>query len=203
MKNHVRMIEILCIIMCATCTGPASSLEKKPDARASENSSVSPAFLGNCRITMTEAIAWRDWMPIVEQPGPDGGSPLHAKIRLWLDNSAGDLTRLSYEAVIVDEKGTTHTLPLNVLPNFRVLPDDLRTSFKSLDDDTRKKSMSKYNVIWNGVLNKGESREVELISAEGPYIPAGSRVRIEMIMKNRKGKRQVLKSSEISIRRTD
>jgi hypothetical protein len=197
------MIGILCFILCATCAGAASSLEKKPDGKTGGNLSGSPVFLGNCRITITEASVWRDWMPIVEHPGPDGGSPLHARIRIWLDNSAGGLISLSYQSVIADEKGKSYALPLHVLPNFRVLPESLRDSFKSLDEETRKKSLTRYNVVWNGVLKKGESREVEFVSAEGPYIPVGSRVHVEMTIKDQSGNSLVLKSPETSVGKTD
>jgi hypothetical protein len=203
MKDHVHIICILSFILFTTCTGPASSFEKNKDSSSSENLPGYTANLGKCRITITGASVWRDWMPIVEHPGPDGGSPLHARIKIWLDNSAGELTRLSFQAVITDDKAHHYALPLHILPNFRVLPESIRKSFNSLDEEARKKSISKYNVVWNGVLKKGETREVEFASAEGPYIPAGYHVYVEMTMTDQKGNSQVLKSSESIIGRTD
>jgi hypothetical protein len=202
MKHQVRMIGLFCFIFFTTCTGPASSVEENRNSGASENQ-PGAVYLGKCRITIIEASIWRDWMPIVENPGPDGGSPLHARIRIWLDNSAGELTRLSFQAVIADDQAHHYALSLHALPNLRILPENVRKSFNALDRESRKKLTSKYNIIWNGVLNKGETREVEFISAEGPYIPAGSHAHIEITMSDQKGNRQVLKSSESTIGRTD
>lgn len=156
MRDHVRSILILLFIFCTvTCTGPVASIENNRHEQGSGNPKI--AALGKCRVTIVGTSLWRDWMPIVEHPGPDGGSPLHARIKLWMDNSAGDPIQISFQAVIAGDKARIYALPLHVLPNFRVLPEDVRKSFNSLDEKARKKILAQYNVIWDGVLKKGNA----------------------------------------------
>lgn len=111
------MTRLFVIFLIAGCSGSSSVSQAKPDAEASpsvdsvqHSSEGTAAALGNCRIIVQETNVWRDWMPIVDKPGPDGGSPLHVKIRLRLDNSAGDEKKLSFEAAVVDDKGQSHAI---------------------------------------------------------------------------------------------
>jgi hypothetical protein len=201
---------ILAVCLIAGCQSPGSVVQIKPGIEPNpyiDQPSFSPksaaANPGKFKATVLDTSVWRDWMPIVERPGPDGGSPLHAKIKLWLDNSAGDTENLSFQAVVVDGKGQSYDLAFHVLPNFRVLPEKILNAYRTCDEDTKKKVIAKYNVIWNGVLKKGESREVEFAVAEGPYLPVGSNVHIEIMWKDLKGDTMVVKTPEVAIERSD
>lgn len=98
------MLNILMALWVATATArcdPTGEIE----IQAPRADDIPGGGIGKCRITAASIYAWRDWMPVVSKPGPDGGSPLHAKVTLTLDNSAGEATKLNCNAVVVDEKG--------------------------------------------------------------------------------------------------
>ncbi len=159
--------------------------------------------LGKCEITVTEIYFWRDWMPIVSHPGPDGGSPLHAKIRLRMDNSRGDANKFSFKAVVVDANGQSYPVAPKVLPNFRVLPDDVANAYRNYDEKTKEDAIAKYNVEWDGALKSGEIRAVELAIAEGPYLPVGSLIHMQITWTDQKGDSVAVKTPEAEINRTD
>ena len=163
------------------------------------------AELGACKIVVLETYFWRDWMPIVGRPGPDRGSPLHAKVAFSLDNSTGAADRLSFQAVIIDQKGQSHPGTFRVMPNYRILPEaiDNPESWRTMDETAKKAVMAKYNVIWNGELKPGEVRRVELLAADGPFLPVGSRVHIEITLTDQKGNSAVVRTPDEYINRTD
>jgi len=194
--NPMNCILAACLI--ATWPGPAS---------VSQTTTVvekgAKVQLGKCEITVTEIYFWRDWMPIVSHPGPDGGSPLHARARLWMDNSKGDASKFSFKAVVVDANGQSHPVAPKLLPNFRVLPDEVANAYRGYDEKTKKDAIAKYNVEWDGVLKPGESRVVELATAEGPYLPVRSLIHMEITWTNQKGDSVTVRTPEAQINRTD
>lgn len=202
-KGHVTgWVFAVCLI--AGCLCPAFAAEINPyfdPAWISEKGTV--AHSGNCKITAVGTYFWRDWMPIVRLPGPDGGSPLHARVKLTFDNSAGDANKFSFRATIVDNKGQSHPVPFRVLPNFRVLPDDVFKLYRTYDDETKKAVVTKYNVMWDGGLNPGETRDVELITAEGPYLPVGSSIHVRIEWTDKKSDKVVVNTPDGPIERTD
>jgi hypothetical protein len=131
-------------------------------------------------------------MPIVSSPGPDGGSPLRAKINLAFDNSKGGDNSFSFQVVIIDSKGQSYPVPFKILPNYRVLPEDVVKSYRDMNEEAKKAAIVQYNVFWNGRLKAGEIREVVLATSEGPYLPVKSRIQAEITwtdedLKNRVG----------------
>ncbi len=172
-----------------------------PDSYSTDNAVFE---IGACKITVLKTYFWRDWMPIVSDPGPDHGSPLHAKVQLNLDNSAGGSNKLSFRAVIIDGKGQSYPAAFHVLPNFRVLPEtiDNPESWRSLDDEARKSVIEQYNVYWNGELKPGEVRKVELLAADGPYLPVASGAGVEITLTDQKGGSVVVKTPITLIQRT-
>jgi hypothetical protein len=161
------------------------------------------AQLGKCEITVTEVYFWRDWRPIVSHPGPDGGSPLHARVRLWMDNSKGDAYKYSFKAVVVDADGQSYPVGSKILPNFRVLPDEVANAYRGYDEKTKEDVIGKYHVEWDGVLKLGESRAAELATAEGPYLPVRSLIHMEITWTNQKGGSVTVRTPEAEINRTD
>lgn len=198
MKTSGVLKWILAVGLIAGCRGAVLAAET--NANSQESAAVE---LGKCKITILSAYAWRDWMPIVDHPGPDGGSPLLAKVILRVDNPGRDAIKLSYRAVILDEKGQSHAAAFNTMPNFRVLPDAIAESYRNLDEKGRKEANAKYNVMWDGSLMAGESRLVEIITGEGRYLPVGSRIRVEIKWTDSKGESVVVRTPEAVIERTD
>lgn len=159
--------------------------------------------LGPCKITVLQTYFWRDWMPIVDRPGPDRGSPLHAKVKLRLDNSMGGTDKLSFRTEVVDDKGQSHSVPFHVLPNFQVLPDAVWKSYRNFDEETKRSVADKYNVMWNGELKPGEIREVDLATADGPYLPVGSSIHVKITWMDQQGDSVVVRTPDEPIHRTD
>jgi hypothetical protein len=58
-------------------------------------------------------------------------------------------------------------------------------------------------VTWDSVLQPGENREVELLAGDGPYLPVGSSVRVEMTWTNQDGDSVVVTTPKAPINRTD
>ena len=158
---------------------------------------------GKCRIMALRTYPWRDWMPMVANPGPDGGSPLRIKVSLRFDNSRGEAEKLSFRTFVVDSNGHSHPVVFRVLPNFRVLPDAIAKSYPSYDNETRKSAMAKYNVIWDGTLGAGETRDAELITNQGPYLPVGSKIHVRIEWSDSRGNTVVLNTPDEPIARTD
>lgn len=195
---------IFAVWLIAACLGPALAAAGNPywnPAWTSIEGTVVQS--GNCKIKALGTYFWRDWMPIVRRPGPDGGSPLHARVKLSLDNSAGEANQFSFRATIVDDKGQSYSVPFRVLPNFRVLPDDVFKRYRTYDDEAKKAVINKYNVIWDGRLNPGEARDVELVTTEGPYLPVGSRIHVRIEWTDKKGDTVVVRTPDAPIERTD
>jgi hypothetical protein len=84
----IKWIGAVCLITACLCPVFAAEINPYVDpAWLSTQSAASP--LGACKISVLQTYFWRDWMPIVRRPGPDGGSPLRAKVNLSFDNSRG------------------------------------------------------------------------------------------------------------------
>jgi len=137
------------------------------------------AELGGCTITILTASLWRDWMPIVSRPGPDGGSPLYGKISVKIDNSKDQDQVLSFQVKIIDEKVQTYSVPLRIVST--------STNPGQLD----------------GRIAAGAVMQYELSTDSGPYLPAGSTVHVEITVTNQKGESATVKSRDVVIDRTD
>jgi hypothetical protein len=132
--------------------------------------------IGVCEIRVLDAYFWRDFMPIVSHPGPDGGSPLRARVRLSVDNSRGVENKFSFRTVVVDEKGQSHPI-----------------TFRG----------TQRGMMWDGEIKTSELREIELVAADGPYLPAGSGVHVEITWTDRKGDSVIVGTPVAQINRTD
>ena len=200
--DMVKSISAACLVMVCLCSAFAAETNPYLDpARSATKGTASQ--LGNCRITVLGTYFWRDWMPIVSRPGPDRGSPLRAKVKLSLDNARGTASKLSFRAVVVDDKGQSYPVTFHVLPNYRVLPDDVSKSYRTLDEATKKTVAAQDDLTWNGELKPGEVREVELATADGPYLPVGSRVHLEITWTDKRGDSVTVRTPDAQIQRTD
>lgn len=108
-----------------------------------------------------------------------------------------------FHAAVVDDQGSSYAAAFRVLPNFQVLPEEVYSAYRNYDEKTKKDVMAKYNVLWDGVLKQGEIRKIEIISREGPYLRAGSRMHVEITWTDDKKNSAVVKTPAEYIRRTD
>jgi hypothetical protein len=163
--------------LIATSLGPvlASGANLRVDPGPVTNRGA-PSRIGGCEIKVLDAYFWRDFMPVVSRPGPDGGSPLRAKLKLSIDNSRGAENRFSLKAVFIDEKGQSHPA------SFRVM---------------------QHGGVWGSEIKTSEVREIELVTAEGPYLPVGSGVHVEITWTDRKGESVLVRSPVLPVNRTD
>jgi len=154
------------------CARPLADQTNEARQASVSNPGAEAFKLEGCQITALTVYFWRDWMPIVEHPGPDRGSPLYAKAALFLDNSKGGEKKLSFKASVVDAEG-------------------------------QKDALSKYRLTWDCVLKAGETREVEFLSHDGPYLPVGSSIHLEFTFTDEQGHSAIVKTPSGVIERTD
>ena len=203
MRPLPKLIFAMCLTAAWLC--PAYAAETNPNVNQAQYTGDGVVFkLGACKISVLETYLWRDWMPVVDQPGSDKGSPLHSKIQLYLDNSAGDSIKLSYQGVVVSSKGQSSAVTFTVLPNYRLIPESIDNpeSWQTMDDTARKAVIARYNVLWTGELKPGETRKVELLSSDGPYLPGGDMATVEITLTDQKGRSVVVKSPSTLIIKT-
>ena len=162
-----------------------------------------PVAVGATAISILRTYFWRDWMPMVAKPGPDGGSPLLARLRFWVDNAKGPDTRISAKIHLVDEKGKAHPVSIRVEPNYRVFSPEVMDQFRAGDLATREKLIGEYRLIWDGTLKAGECRVVEFDFSDGPYLPARSRVHVEVTWTDDQGRTVLMRTPASFINRTD
>jgi hypothetical protein len=134
MERTSLMLAMVLGFMLLTIT-VCSAWTNRPASDTNINPYVNPDWfketvyeLGACKIQVLKEYFWRDWMPIVSRPGTDGGSPLYSKVTLSLDNSIGGSNKLSFQAVIVDNKGRSY--PANFQSrewNGELKPGEIRT----------------------------------------------------------------------------
>jgi len=156
-----------------------------------------------CKISVLSTYFWRDWMPIVEHPGPDHGSPLYSKIKLRIENTSSGPAILFFKAAIIDEQGRSYPASFSVQPDYKLLPKSAYDSYSNLDEQGKKDVIAKYGLVWDGSLKQSEVREVELLSHDGPYLRAGSRVHLELAFSNPRGNTIIIHAPSDIINRTD
>ena len=201
-RRGIGSIFALCLAVSCICPALAAGANPYYDpAWMLEKATV--VQLGKCKIMVLRTYSWRDWMPIVATPGPDGGSPLRIRVSLRFDNSGGEAEKLSYRTFIVDSKGQSYPVNFRVLPNYHVLPDEIAKAYPSYDDEASKSVLVKYNVIWDGTLKAGETRDTELVANKGPYLPVGSNIQVRIEWSDGKGNAAVLQTPAEPVKRTD
>jgi len=208
-----RAILLTCVLGICGLAGSQDMAVHQEKPSASSNPYIDPAWvkadpdqaaeLGACKLEVLRAYFWRDWMPIVAKPGPDGGSPLRARITLWLDNGKGQTVRPAFKAAFVDAKGQRYPAAFQILPNYRLLPVEVDKALFDYSEDDRRNALAKYRVNWDGVLYAGETRVVEISTGEGPYFVAKSPVRVEITWTDPTGKTATIKTPLQFIVRTD
>jgi hypothetical protein len=172
--NRMKWTSVCCLIAAFLGPLPASGADLRVDPVQVNRGA--PSGIGACEIRALDVYFWRDFMPVVSRPGPDRGSPLRAKVRLSIDNTRGIANKLSFQAVIVDEKGQSHPVFFQV---------------------------TRHGAVWDGEIKASEVREIELVTAEGPYLPVGSGVHVQITWTDRNGDSVIVRTPVAQINRTD
>ena len=156
--------------------GSESGMPKQPSS-ANARSLPTSVVINDVRIEATSASFWRDWMPMVSRPGPDGGSPLYSLVRFQFHNTGTTTRRFSFTAEVHDGTGGIHAVPFRIMRTYSGPP-------------------------WNGEIGPGERRDIEILSHDGPYLQIRSRVFAVVTWSDGQGGRGVLRSPDGSIDQT-
>ena len=105
--------------------------------------------LAGCQIKLGEPYFWRDWQPDVDQPGPDGGSPLYASADLTLSNPKKNRMAVSWEVWLEDSENRS-----------LIVQTTNRSGFGNT----------------GAVLDPESTTSTSLMIRNGPYLKIGARV---------------------------
>jgi len=133
------------------------------------------AMLGKLKATIRIAEPYRDFMPRVQEPGPDGGAPLIAIMNVELDNTGGPAGKVGWSIFIRDAKGRDHRLPVEL-------------QAPAAD--------------WNGQVNAGQKLGVTFRCHHGPYLPVGSACHMLIRLTTPDGKTTWIRTKPLKIGRT-
>jgi hypothetical protein len=103
---------------------------------------------------------WRDWQPIVNSPGPDGGSPLYVSFDFLVTNSSESRQEIAWAVYV---KGAD-----NVLRELRFT-------------DRSQVPLSSISIAPDRAVT------IELVAHNGPYLPIGNKtsLHVELLVNNR------------------
>ena len=113
----------------------------------------SVVVLSNCEISLEEPYFWRDWQPVVVDPGPDGGSPLRVAVVLQITNLGDVVRQIAWEGSVND--GDDVSYPVQFTDRSQTL---------------------QYSVT----LAPGEKYTIHLVNHDGPYLPVGSKASLSL-----------------------
>jgi hypothetical protein len=129
-------------------------------------------------ISIRQARFWRDWMPEVDDPGPDGGSRLYTEISLELENRGSSEARLSFVALLHTGENTSNPITLDAV---------------SIGNNTD----------WPGKLEAGEIRLILLRGRTGPHVPVDKTIWCEIIWQDHNGNRASVATKQQRVMRID
>ncbi len=158
------LLQLLFLIGC----GPASG------ARPAAAPLPASTRAGSLTVSVLRVSMARDWMPQVQKPGPDGGSPLGANVQLLLQNTGENDLQLTFAASIRDSQGRTYPA------SFVVLPGPYQ---------------------WKGMLAARQEVTIEIGSADGPYLPVGSTASVVVTWTTQDGAVLSVQSPQCEIKR--
>jgi hypothetical protein len=135
---------------------------------------MNTANVGALTVSMDSPYLWRDWMPVVSKPGIDGGSPTATLVSVILTNKGERSETVSWSANIYDNEGTAHPISLGDRNNM------MRSSVE---------------------LDAGQTVRLDLLGHDGPYLPVGHLVSVELVFGTGSASTQLI-SSQVEIRKT-
>ncbi len=157
---------LLVVVMCASCSASPAAPSNGTDAA---NLPVSIA-IGNVGVKVTSSGFSRDWMPIVQKPGPDGGSPLMGAIRVVIGNS-GAAGRLTFTGTFWDLSGTSYPATSTAM-NWSTGKD------------------------WDGTIPASAQLDIQVALRDGPYLPLNSRVFAVLTWTDQSGRTVSMRTEE-------
>jgi hypothetical protein len=136
--------------------------------------------IADCRFQINRASFFRDFMPVVgPSRGPDGGRPLTGVVELTLENE-GRSNRFSATTSVYDE-------------------DDRRYAIAAVPHDADAERREQRTVVWDGLIDHGDVRHIEVRLSEGPYLAVGSRVFVVLDWTAEHGGRGALRTQRTEI----
>lgn len=143
--NRRLPLAILFVALLAAIT--ASSCDDGPTAP----SDLPPSgTLGFFTVEVTGADYWRNFMPTIQDRGPDSGSPLTASVRVSVRNE-GPAATLSFSGAVHESGGARHEMAAAAVDRATGNP-------------------------WSGIIPADTTLQVEVSLRSGPYLQPGSRV---------------------------
>lgn len=161
--------------MIAICSSPVAFEELSSVSLAN---TWGNAVIGDVEITVLDVSYWRDWMPDVSDPGPDGGSPLRTKIQAQLHNSGKVDASLGFDAVLYDEDNHSYTIEFDTV----------------VDKEVH---------AWDGLVSAGEIDTIEFVARNGPYTIVGTRIKTTFTWRDENNNTAILNVSTSEVVRTD
>jgi len=122
------------------------------------NSVIFPAI--GVSVELGTPYLWRDWQPIVNSPGPDGGSPLYVSFDLLITNASEIRQEIAWVVYVEDAD--------NILRELRFTDrSQIPVSSMSIAPD--------------------KAVTIELVAHNGPYLPIGNKtsLHVELLVNNK------------------
>jgi hypothetical protein len=122
------------------------------------NSVIFPAI--GVSVELGTPYLWRDWQPIVNSPGPDGGSPLYVSFDFLVTNSSESRQEIAWAVYVKDAD--------NILRELR-FTDRSQIPLSSMS------------------IASDKSATIELVAHNGPYLPIGNKtsLHVELLVNNK------------------
>ena len=156
---------------------PDSGLDSEADiSNAADNSPSSSSRINGFDVTLSDPYLWRDWQPVVSNPGADGGSPLRAAVTLLITNREEIKRPISWKAFLENAEGEQFPL---------LWTDRAQTP------------------QFAATLGSGQTYEVDLVAHNGPYLPVGSSASINFQFEINGDQTGHLSSVSVNVERTD
>lgn len=132
--------------------------------------------IAGCDITLSDPYLWRNWQPLVANPGSDGGSPLRASVLLVIVNRGDTKRSITWKGFLED--AADNQFPLRFTDRSQT-PRHFAT------------------------LEPGGTYQADLVAHNGPYLPVGSRASIKFVLHIDGEYAGHLSSVSVNVARTD
>ncbi len=164
------VVTVFVFVSCgASPTAPSGNTTTPPNLATSVS-------IGSASFTVTSAYFWRDWMPVVGNPGPDGGSPLMAVINVTIDN-AGAADRATLLCTVRDSSGKNYLVTTTVV-NAATGKD------------------------WDGTILPNTRTNLSITLRDGPYLPVKSTVMAVLTWNNGSTRVASMRTPEVQVQQT-
>ncbi len=162
------------LVMLPSCGGSPVSPSDSPTTPPGLSTSIS---MGSVSLRATGATFWRDWMPIVQNPGPDGGSALMATIDITVE-STGAANRFTLTTpAIRDSSGKNYPTTVSAIETAS-------------------------GGAWDGTAPANTRFQIHITLREGPYLAVDSQVFAVLTWTDQAGRVASMRTADGHIRAT-